>query len=163
MPVEVVRVGAARWQAYRDIRLAGLIDSPRAFGSTYAVAAQRTDADWRTFVGQGSLWLALEGDRPLGTIGLYADPEMPTGSIYLVGMWVATQARGRGVGDALVAAVLQEAGDRGLERVVLHVAVDNAPAIGLYTRHGFTPTGRTGVLDWDAEVAEAEMELLLTR
>ena len=87
----------------------------------------------------------------------------PTGSIYLVGMWVATQARGSGVGDGLVAAVLQEARDRGLDRVVLHVAVDNAPAIGLYVRHGFAPTGRTGVLEWDAEVAEAEMALPLAR
>ena len=35
----VERVHAASWRTYRDVRLAALIDSPRAFWATYAEAA----------------------------------------------------------------------------------------------------------------------------
>ena len=37
----VERVDAESWRSYRDVRLAALIDSPRAFWATYAEAAQR--------------------------------------------------------------------------------------------------------------------------
>ena len=160
---EVVRVGPTLWRTYRDVRLAALIDSPRAFDNTYAAAARRTDADWQAFVGRATLWLALAGDRPLGTIGLYAAPELPPGATYLIGMWVASGARGAGVGDALVAAVVEHGRAHGLLRVILDVATHNAPAIGLYARHGFVRTGRDGVLASDPTVREQEMELLLAR
>lgn len=58
------------------------------------------------------------------------------------GMSVRPDAQGRGVGDALLRAVLDLA-DRylGLERVVLEVYVDNERARRLYERHGFADEG----------------------
>ncbi|MCD9031994.1 GNAT family N-acetyltransferase [Luteimonas sp. Y-2-2-4F] len=46
--------------------------------------------------------------------------------------------RGRGVGDALLDALLDEARAQGLAEVSLHA---QAPAIGFYARHGFLPEG----------------------
>jgi ribosomal protein S18 acetylase RimI-like enzyme len=45
--------------------------------------------------------------------------------------------RGRGLGRAIVAALLAEAGRRGATRAYLQVTADNAPALALYARFGF--------------------------
>ena len=50
---------------------------------------------------------------------------------------VARAARGKGVGTALLRALLDRAGEQGATRVTLEVRADNDPAIALYARHGF--------------------------
>ncbi|GIJ44731.1 ribosomal-protein-alanine acetyltransferase [Virgisporangium aliadipatigenens] len=46
-----------------------------------------------------------------------------------------------GIGTALLRDLLGEAARRGIPRVLLEVAVDNAPAQKLYARHGFEGIG----------------------
>lgn len=52
-------------------------------------------------------------------------------------------ARGRGVGDSLIDAVVQWARTQHANRVLLAVVPQNAHAIALYERHGFTHNGIT--------------------
>ena len=59
------------------------------------------------------------------------------------GIFVRPEARGRGVGGALLDAVCAEAGRRGLRGVRLDVISDNARARALYERKGFAPTNKT--------------------
>lgn len=54
------------------------------------------------------------------------------------------ESRGRGVGSALLAAVITAAGRRGCGLLRLEVRKDNAPAIRLYERHGFRRIGEYG-------------------
>ena len=61
-------------------------------------------------------------------------------------MWVAAEARGQGVGNALVDVVIEYARLSGATRLLLDVADDNRQAIALYTRKGFVPNGKTGSL-----------------
>lgn len=49
--------------------------------------------------------------------------------------------RGRGVATALVEALTQHAAERGVRRLLLEVAADNAPARRLYSQLGFTDVG----------------------
>lgn len=135
---EVVRIGPDDWATFRDVRLAALIDAPSAFGSTYAREAAFEEATWRERAG-GLTWLALADGRPLGTVSLYAAPELPEGSVMLVGMWVAGEYRGSGVADALVAAALDGAARQGFAEVVLYVEGGNERAAAFYTRTGFGP------------------------
>ena len=160
--LRVVRVDDSNWRTYRDVRLAMLQDAPRAFWTTYAQAAARSDEEWRRMVGQSHTWLALGGAEPLGSVACVRLPEQPEDECVLVGMWVAPSARGRGVGERLVRTVLESAAERGLSRVLLEVAHENAPARALYERMGFAPTGRTGEMPHDPSITELEMELVLS-
>lgn len=157
--VRVEKVQRRDWALYRDVRLAMLLDTPRAFGSTYAETAQRTDEDWEEFVAGAHLWLAYAGEasEPVGSVGMYAAPELPAGSVYLVGMWVAPPARRLGVGAALVSTVLDAARGAGFTRAVLEVADENGDASRLYRSMGFVPTGQRGTLPWDASITEGQL------
>ena len=64
------------------------------------------------------------------------------------GLFVAPEARGRGIGTALLDAIVAEGHRRGYDSVRLDVVDSNTRARALYERHGFRPlkTTRMGVL-----------------
>ncbi|MFG2358491.1 GNAT family N-acetyltransferase [Streptomyces sp. NPDC048521] len=57
------------------------------------------------------------------------------------GFAVAEEARGRGLGRALIRAAVEEARGRGARRLTLRVLGHNAPARTLYESEGFTVEG----------------------
>jgi phosphinothricin acetyltransferase len=57
-------------------------------------------------------------------------------------VYVAPDARGRGVGDRLLAALVREAEARGVHVLIGGIEAGNAPSIRLHARHGFVETGR---------------------
>jgi RimJ/RimL family protein N-acetyltransferase len=59
-----------------------------------------------------------------------------------IGMMVARDWRGRGVGGALLGAAIEWARERGLHKLSLGVFAHNAAAIGLYRKFGFVEEGR---------------------
>jgi ribosomal protein S18 acetylase RimI-like enzyme len=64
---------------------------------------------------------------------------------YLAELYVAPAARGRGLGRALMTAVIAEARDRGADYIDLNTGEDDTVARALYESLGFTNTeGRPG-------------------
>ena len=130
------------WQALRDIRLEALRDAPTAFGSTYERESGRGEAHWRDRIARGGTFLAYIPEAsapvPAGLIGCYQEDPV---TAELVSMYVRPRARGRGVGEALVAAVIGWARDQHAAEVHLWVTEANAPARALYERCGFALTG----------------------
>jgi ribosomal protein S18 acetylase RimI-like enzyme len=155
--LDIVLLGADDWDRYRSVRLAMLLDAPRAFASTFAHESRIPEEEWRRRLGGSPSWLALRGDLPLGSVTLFHPPDQPHGESYLVAMWVAGHARGGPAAQRLVETLLAHAESAGVERVVLDVATDNGRAAAFYRRLGFVTTGRTGILPHDPPVAEAEM------
>ena len=64
------------------------------------------------------------------------------GEAELLTVAVAPEARGRGLGQRLVSRFLYQARLRGADVAFLEVAKDNAPALAVYSRAGFTESGR---------------------
>lgn len=154
----VVRtLGADDWRDWRALRLAALAEAPDAFGSR--PADWRGDGDreerWRArLTGRWHNVVAELAGRPAGMAsGFLPDSGPPE----LLSMWVAPFARGRGVGDALVASVVAWAQKQGRGALVLHVREASPAAIALYARHGFVDRGP--VDDEPAEPPERWMAL----
>jgi len=59
-----------------------------------------------------------------------------------IGMLVAREWRGRGVGSALLAAAIEWARERGLHKLSLGVFAHNAAGLALYRKYGFVEEGR---------------------
>lgn len=108
---------------------------------------------------EGTL-VAAAGDRIIGSLHI----ETGGHGYGEIGMAVARDWRGRGVGAALLASAIDWARERGLHKLSLSVFAHNTTAIGLYRKVGFVEEGRrikhfrrsSGEL-WDA----VEMGLLL--
>ena len=85
-----------------------------------------------------------------GTIVATADGEV-IGSIHVaatshgygeIGMAIAREWRGRGVGSALMASAIDWARERGLHKLSLGVFAHNAAGLALYRKFGFVEEGR---------------------
>lgn len=127
------------WRAWRELRLQALTEAPYAFGSTLEEwqGEGDTEARWRDRLSAVPFnIIARFNKEPAGMVS--ATAPAVHGSVELISMWVAPFARGRGVGDALVQAVLDWAAQQEVQRVTADVKESNANAIALYRRQGFT-------------------------
>ena len=152
-------VGGDDWPAWREIRLRALLDSPSAFGSTYAREIGFAESDWRRRLEEPDAVsvLVLDDGRPVGMGGAYQDQP---GWLHVVAMWVDPVARGRGVAHLLLRALEGWAAERGLG---LHLDVNTANAVArrFYERYGFVGTGETRPLREGA--AEVKERMVLSR
>src|SRR5690242_4779559 len=90
--------------------------------------------------------VAVERERPIGLANL----GRRGARTWLGGVGVVPAHRGSGVGEALTRMLLEQAREAGAREMVLEVIVENAPAIALYEKLGFTRTRELEVLSLDA-------------
>ena len=62
---------------------------------------------------------------------------------WLEDLFVRDAARRAGVGDALVGLAIERAAERGCKRIELDANEDNAAALALYERHGFSTRSKS--------------------
>ena len=160
MATTVRRLQPGETALFRALRLRALENAPEAFANTLADALQQPESYWEqrtqslTAPGRNVMFIAEHAGAPFGlAFGLVYE----AGVAHLGGMWVDPALRGRGLGRALVEAVIEWARDRGFTRIDLWVTERNQPAVRLYERTGFEPTGRRGVLPWNQALSIVEM------
>ncbi|MEO0915100.1 MAG: GNAT family N-acetyltransferase [Pseudomonadota bacterium] len=142
---------------FRALRLAALRDAPDAFGTTLAEAEALSDAEWGAALMRSATFVASRDGRDCGLLRGWPGSD-GAGTARLISFWVAPDARGRGVGLALVERLVVWARGEGVRRLLLDVTDENAGAIALYARAGFRPTGRKGALPPPrAHILEHEM------
>jgi ribosomal protein S18 acetylase RimI-like enzyme len=78
--------------------------------------------------------IAYRDDEPVGLVNV----GIRETDAWIGGVGVVASARRAGVGEALMRAAHEEAGSRGVERVWLEVIVENADALALYEKLGYT-------------------------
>jgi RimJ/RimL family protein N-acetyltransferase len=144
--VTIRALAAADAEAYRAIRLEALQQVPDAFASSYEEESTRPLEVFRErLAGKfGGITFAAFADGEIaGTAGALREDRLKTShKLLLVGVYVRPAFRGRGLGEGLVARVLQHARELGGIAVVqLKVACDNRPASALYERLGLSVYG----------------------
>lgn len=117
-----------------------VVDAGQAFPQEERLSPEAA-ADF--FAGQSSTCVAVDAEgQVLGLFILHPNNVGRCGHIANASYAVAGAARGRGVGEALVRASLDEAGRLGFRILQFNaVAVDNAAARQLYGKLGFTELG----------------------
>lgn len=133
----VRRLAAGDLDVFREIRLRALTDTPENYGSIAAAERAQPDEEWLARLAGDAWFAAFDDGRP---VGLVAGRARDDGWI-LYSMWVAPDARGRGLGTKLMGEVRSAAEADGAREVWLHVAEDNDRARRLYLRLGFIATG----------------------
>jgi GNAT superfamily N-acetyltransferase len=145
--VRIERIGPEGYERVRDVRLRALVDAPDAFWVTAEQEAATTAAEWRQRLARpdAATFVASRDGADVG-LAVGAPHHEHEGDAGLYAVWVAPQARGSGAGSALVQAVVDWARAAGHGSLRLEVADGNEPAVRLYSRLGFVPTGVAGAL-----------------
>jgi ribosomal protein S18 acetylase RimI-like enzyme len=143
MSVEIVRVAEADVEKLRAIRLEALNAHPEAFSADPDYESARPIELWREAIAKRAWFAAVEGSEWLGIAAFSHDTHSrKTAHLGSLGaMYVRAKARGKGVGDALIEAIFEEAAKE-VEQITLTVNAENKPAIALYERHGFRVYGK---------------------
>jgi len=141
--VEIRSLSPDDWPIWRSLRMNALAEAPYAFCSRLADWQGEGDRAerWRERLGIPGSYniVAVVADQPVGMASGVPTAEADT--VELISMWVAPVARGRGVGDALLAAVERWARDIGARVLRLDVTENNPAAAALYRRNGLDYTG----------------------
>lgn len=136
---------AADVALFQPVRLRALREHPEAFGSSYEeekeVALDKVPQSWNTTT--NVIFGAFDGEQLVGICHLGRLLRVKTAHRANFGaMYVAPEARGLGVGRALLDTAINHARTlEGLEDVVLSVTVGNDSARQLYISAGFKPYG----------------------
>ncbi|HEX4590474.1 MAG TPA: GNAT family N-acetyltransferase [Gemmataceae bacterium] len=134
-PPPVVRVGADQVGL-----VAPLFDAYRQFyGQPADLDVARRFLAERLNRGESVIFAAVEDGKGLGFTQLYPSfSSVSINSIWILNdLFVAAEARRRGVGAALLNAARDHARQTGAARLVLSTAIDNAAAQALYERNGW--------------------------
>lgn len=86
--------------------------------------------------------VALDGDRIVGHVYIQREAHPVTRHVSTLGIAVAADHRGRGIGASLMAEAFRWARSVGVEKIMLSVYPHNDAAIALYRRFGFVEEGR---------------------
>ena len=138
---KIRRLTSADATAYREIRLAGLRDTPEAFGSTFTRESTQPLAWFCDRLGNSAVFGAFHLAGLSGVAGLaIREGEKERHKGLLWGMYVRPDARKAGLGRQLVEAVIDHARAH-VEVIQLSVISDNQPARRLYSSLGFVEYG----------------------
>ena len=142
--MEIRRLALPDAPAYRALRLRSFREHPEAFTTSAEELEAQTLADTgkRLAAPDMKFWGAFEDGVLCGHVGLERETRAKCRhKAKLVGMYVAPEHHGRGIGRALVDALLAQAREDGIELIVLTVTEGNARASTLYERCGFRSFG----------------------
>ena len=135
-------LGPADATLYRSLRLRALRDHPDAFTSSYQEEREQPGEAAAQRLAAHPFWGAYHHAELQGFVGLQR--ELRTKNRHkatVMGMYVAPEAGGQGVGRKLLDSLVAHARLNGLESLVLTVTDGNQRALRLYEAAGFRSFG----------------------
>ncbi len=141
MDKQVRRLTEDDAERFRKIRLEALERHPETFQSTYESAAELHLDAYVQRLRRYALFGGFIGDELCGFVGFYplTNPKISHKGL-MWGMYVTEAARGTGLAEAMVEAVVDYARDK-VEQILLSVIEDNERAKRFYEKMGFEPYG----------------------
>ena len=137
----VRKLGPEDVPALREIRLQALRLHPEAFSADLDVEESFTLEQWGSRLAAATTFGGFVADKLAGTaVFAKACSKKRAHTGELGGLYVTPAARGTGLADALVRAVIELAATE-VEQLSLTVNAENGSAIKLYERNGFRPIG----------------------
>ena len=157
--MRIERLTEDDWEQLRDLRLRSLREDGDAFGSSLAREEGFAESHWRMRLRPSAWFMAFDavgdqGERPVGVVAGIQEPGADAEDRHVVSMWVAPEARRRGIGVALLDALSEWAVADGAASLSLWVVEGNDAAAELYGRAGFARTGVTMALPRDPSCTE---------
>lgn len=144
--VEIVRLEPDEWQAYRELRLEALQESPQAFSSNYHEQAAYPESYWRGRLEDAARnkqsWMvfARAGQRLVGMGGAFRggmDGDKRMDQAVVIAVYVTPSWRSRGVSKLLMYDILDRLKESGIRTAVLGINSEQRAALQLYELVGF--------------------------
>jgi len=140
--MQIRRLAPADASSYRTLRLRALREHPDAFTSSWEEDRDQPLEAAAARLAAHAFWGAYQGAELYGFVGLEREQRPKNRhKATVVGMYVAPEVGGQGVGRALMLALLEYARGVGLASLVLTVTDGNGAAQHLYQSVGFRSFG----------------------
>jgi ribosomal protein S18 acetylase RimI-like enzyme len=139
------------WRILRDTILESIATSPNSFLASADRLTEEPPEYWKgrlqsstwAVAEQGNKVLGISAAKPPSEVDDYAPPEK---ACFIESVWIDPAMRGNGFGERLVTYLMEQRRATGIQYFYLWVFKHNAPAIRLYERMAFKPTGQPSEL-----------------
>jgi ribosomal protein S18 acetylase RimI-like enzyme len=156
-------LGRKEWYLLRDVRLAALAESPRAFLATHEKEESYSQGRWLEEFDRGDWTIGELAGKPVCLVGVTRAPGAPPYERHLEYVWVAPEYRRSGVAHGMLATIIEGLQNSGAHRILLWVLDGNNTAIRLYLRLGFVSTNKIQPLEGSPGRSEEQFALNLGR
>jgi ribosomal protein S18 acetylase RimI-like enzyme len=140
LTLDVDLLAPVDWPVLRRARLEALLDSPRAFASSFAHESRWEEPEWRRLFDAATWIVAREAQNVVGLARSVGEPGLPSAR-HVESIWVEPTHRRLGVFRHLVHALAEIERRTGVTELLLWVLEDNHDAQRAYEALGFEPTG----------------------
>ncbi len=147
--IEIVKPAVSEWEAFKEVRLRSLKNSPTAFLATFEDEMQTPEEKWKARI-EGSLkgeagvtLIAKLQGKVVGLVGVQFMQHAKMRHVaHIWGTYVDPDFRGLGIGRKLMDGILAAAKNRaGIKKIKIEVVPEQISAFELYKKLGFEVIG----------------------
>lgn len=163
LDIEIKILGVDELDDFRTIRLSALKQSPKMFGSTYAVEIEKPLSFFENCLSNSTVFGAYHQNKIVGLATLTQEIGAKfSHKAHLSSVFIEPAFQQKGIASVLLRSVIQYS-QQHVEQILLTVANDNKPALILYEKLGFQSYGveLKALKDKDGYIDEILMKLFL--
>ncbi|MFV5514430.1 GNAT family N-acetyltransferase [Acinetobacter gerneri] len=163
LDIEIKILSVDELDDFRTIRLSALKQSPKMFGSTYAVEIEKPLSFFENCLSNSTVFGAYHQNKIVGIATLTQEIGAKfSHKAHLSSVFIEPAFQQKGIASVLLRTVIQYS-QQHVEQILLTVANDNKPALILYEKLGFQSYGveLKALKDKDGYIDEILMKLFL--